>query len=114
MKITSNFDSGNINVISAEAPENIQLSIHKDNQSEFYQWFHYKLESKAMVEHKMTITDLKTSAYPDGWKNYQAVASYDRKEWFRVDSEFDGESLIIEHTPEFKSYLLCVFRSLWV
>lgn len=101
MKITSNFDSGNINIITAESPRDIQLSINKDNQSEFYQWFHFKLDSTPMVEHKIALVDLKTSAYPDGWKDYQAVASYDRKEWFRVDSEFDGDKLIIEHTPEF-------------
>lgn len=101
MKITSNFDSGNVNVVTAESPSNIQLSINKDNQSDFYQWFHFKLDSTPMVEHKMTLIDLKQSAYPDGWKDYQAVASYDRKEWFRVDSEFDGDKLVIEHTPEF-------------
>jgi murein tripeptide amidase MpaA len=101
MKITSNFDGGNVNVLAADLPNDIQLSINKDNQSDFYQWFYFKLDSTPMVEHKMTLTDLKRSAYPDGWTDYQAVASYDRKEWFRVDSEFDGDALVISHTPEF-------------
>ena len=39
MKITSNFDSGNIKVIEAVDPLNIQLEINKDNQSDFFQWF---------------------------------------------------------------------------
>ncbi|MCF2946668.1 M14-type cytosolic carboxypeptidase [Paraglaciecola aquimarina] len=100
MRISSNFDSGKIHVISAEDPQDIQLSIPKDNQSDFYQWFHFKLDSKSFISHKISIVDLANSAYPDGWNNYQAVASYDREEWFRVDTEFDGDTLTIQFTPE--------------
>ncbi|MDN4503305.1 M14-type cytosolic carboxypeptidase [Alteromonadaceae bacterium BrNp21-10] len=100
MRISSNFDSGNIQVIAAQEPENIQLRINKDNQSDFYQWFHFKLDSPPFINHKITIQALDTSAYPDGWKGYQAVASYDRDEWFRVECEFDGQNLLIDHTPE--------------
>ncbi|WP_086934104.1 M14 family metallopeptidase [Agarilytica rhodophyticola] len=109
MKITSNFDSGNINVLAADAPTDIKLSIRKDHQSDFYQWFHFKLESVAMVEHKMSIVDLRASAYPDGWKDYHAVASYDRKVWFRVDCEFDGDTLTINHTPEYSNTYYAYF-----
>ena len=45
MKITSNFDSGNIEIIKADDPADIQLAIRKDNQSDFYQWFHFRLNS---------------------------------------------------------------------
>ena len=109
MRISSNFDSGNIVVIKALAPNDIQLRIQKDHQSDFYQWFHFKLESSAFVSHRLTITDLKNSAYPDGWQNYQAVASYDRQEWFRVDTEFDGDDLIIQHTPEYEHIYFAYF-----
>lgn len=101
MRVSSNFDGGNIDVISALDPQNIQLSILKDNQSDFYQWFYFKLETQGFVSHKISITDLAKSAYPEGWKNYQIVCSYDRQTWFRVDTEFDGNNLTIEHTPEF-------------
>lgn len=109
VRISSNFDSGNIQLISASAPDNIQLSIRKDEQSEFYQWFHFKLESEAFISHKMTIINLDKSAYPDGWKNYQAVASYDRQEWFRVETEFDGDKLTIQHTPEHEHIYFAYF-----
>ena len=102
MRISSNFDSGNIIVTKAESPDDIQLEIAKDNQSDFYQWFHFKLDSTPLVTHKLHINNLKTSAYPDGWKDYHALASYDRQEWFRVDCAFNGESLVIEHTPEYE------------
>ncbi|MEP0176405.1 MAG: M14-type cytosolic carboxypeptidase [Paraglaciecola sp.] len=109
MRISSNFDSGNIQVISATSPQDIQLSICKDNQSEFYQWFHFKLDTTAFVSHGITIKNLAKSAYPDGWQNYQAVASYDRQEWFRVESEFDGDNLVIQHTPEFPQVYYAYF-----
>lgn len=109
MRISSNFDSGNIEIINASNPSDIKLTIKKDNQSEFYQWFHFKLETKAFLSHCLTITNLKHSAYPDGWKNYQAVASYDRQEWFRVDTEFDGDNLIIQHTPEYEHIYFAYF-----
>jgi murein tripeptide amidase MpaA len=54
VRISSNFDSGNIQVIRAEDPLNIQLSIRKDNQSEFYQWFHFKLETQSFISHQIT------------------------------------------------------------
>lgn len=100
MKISCNFDAGNIVVVKANAPDDILLNIRKDNQSDFYQWFYFKLDTSPFVEHKLVIGDLAKSAYPEGWQGYQAVASYDRQEWFRVESEFDGDNLTISHTPE--------------
>jgi murein tripeptide amidase MpaA len=107
--VTSNFDSGNINVICADSPDNIQLSINKDNQSDFYQWFHFKLHSRPFINHVISITNLAKSSYPDGWQGYQALASYDRQEWFRVDTSFDGDNLTIDFTPEYDSVYFAYF-----
>ena len=41
MHISSQFDSGNIEVVSAQSPDDIRLTIPNDNQSEFAQWFHW-------------------------------------------------------------------------
>ena len=86
MHISSHFDSGNIRVINADSPDNIVLGINNDNQSEFYQWFHFRLATDPFETHSITITELAKSAYPDGWKDYNVLASYDRQEWFRVES----------------------------
>ena len=96
MKISSNFDSGNIKVIEATDPLNIQLEINKDHQSEFYQWFHFRLETTPYQLHKLNINELDKSAYPDGWEGYQAVASYDRQTWFRVPSSYENGTLSFE------------------
>ena len=110
MQISSNFDSGNIKVIAANDPADIQLEINKDNGSDFYQWFHFKLHNNERVEHKISITNAGQSAYVEGWQDYQAVASYDREHWFRVPTEFDGQNLIINLMPEFDSVYFAYFQ----
>lgn len=109
MHISSQFDSGNIRVIKADAPEDIVLGINPDNESEFYQWFHFRLFGESFTPHNIRITDLAKSAYPDGWKDYNVLASYDRQTWFRVDSEFDGDNLSFEFTPEQPSVYFAYF-----
>jgi len=109
MKITCNFDSGNIAVIKAEHPADIQLAIRKDHNSDFYQWFHFRLHSQSTEPHTIRIVNVKDSAYPDGWKGYQAVASYDRENWFRVETELVNEQLVITHYPEAESVYFAYF-----
>lgn len=108
-QISANFDGGNINVIDASSPENIQLEINKDKQSDFYQWFHFKLHNNARCEHVMRIINAGGAAYLEGWEDYQAVASYDREHWFRVPTEYDGKELIITFTPEHDSVYFAYF-----
>ena len=83
MQITDNFDSGNIRVIDATDASNIQLEIKKDNESDFYQWFHFKLQTDLNAngdrqEHVLHLNNAGKAAYVEGWEDYQAVASYDR------------------------------------
>ncbi|ATC95151.1 M14 family metallopeptidase [Pseudoalteromonas tunicata] len=96
MKISSQFDSGNIIVNAIENPMDIQLAINKDNNSDFFQWFHFRLESTRGVKHQLHIGGLLQSAYPDGWENYQAVASYDRQTWLRLPTQYKDGVLTIE------------------
>lgn len=109
MHINAAFDSGNIDVIKADDPQDIRLAIKKDHQSDFYQWFHFKLFADAGEEVVMTIENAGQAAYPDGWKDYQALASYDRETWFRVPTDYDGKALTIRHTPEQESVYYAYF-----
>lgn len=109
MHITAQFDSGNIEVIEAKSPENIRLAIRKDNESDFYQWFHFKLYGEAGVEHVMTIENASAAAYPVGWEEYSALASYDRETWFRVPTSYDGKQLVINHIPDQESVYYAYF-----
>jgi len=109
MHISSQFDSGNIEVVSAQSPDDIRLTIPNDNQSEFAQWFHFRLVGETFVTHTMTIGNLAKSAYPEGWKGYNVLASYDRQTWFRIPSEFDGDNLTFSLTLEQPSVYFAYF-----
>lgn len=109
MKIFSNFDSGNIHVVSATNKDDIQLSIPNDNQSQISQWFHFRLETEAGQSHTIKLLNLAKSAYPEGWKDYDVVASYDREEWFRIPSDFDGDTLVFSLIPQQRSIYFAYF-----
>lgn len=109
MQITSNFDGGNIIVTSLDDPKNIQLEIKKDNKSDFYQWFYFRLTGAENVACTLNITNAAGAAYAGGWKGYRACASYDRETWFRVDTNYDGQTLRINHTPEIESIYYAYF-----
>ncbi len=101
IRISQGFDSGSIEVVSAAAPEAIRLRLRPDNAASFCQWFHFRVHDAAGVPLRMVFENAAEAAYPDGWPDYRAVASYDRRTWFRVPgTRFEGGRLIIEHTPE--------------
>ena len=97
MMISSQFDGGNIECIDCSDPASVQLAIRADQQSEFYQWFYFRAANVRDIDCRYLITNAGAAAYPRGWQGYRAVASYDREFWFRVDTSFDGQNLIIEH-----------------
>ena len=98
MIISSQFDGGNIECLDSSDPSNVQLEIRQDNQSEFYQWFYFRAANVRDLDCRYVITNAAGAAYQRGWENYQAVASYDREFWFRVDTFWDGENLVLEHS----------------
>ncbi|UUX50581.1 M14-type cytosolic carboxypeptidase [Nisaea acidiphila] len=100
LRIDAAFDSGNIETVSLDDPNDIQLRIRKDNQSDFYQWFHFRLSGAAGRGVTMRILNAGGSSYPKGWENYRVCASYDRETWFRVPTSYDGTELTIRHVPE--------------
>ena len=100
--INAAFDSGNIEVLSIDGPA-ATLRIPKDHQSDFYQWFHFRVTGAAGRELVLRIGDLNASAYPAGWTDYDACVSEDREYWGRAPSSFDksedGGTLTIRYTP---------------
>lgn len=110
MKITSQFDAGSIVVKNLDNPANIQLALRPDNASDFKQWFYFRLQGAAYIPCIMHFDNVVTSAYPLGWQDYQAVASYDRRNWFRVPSRYENEVFTIEHTPLANSIYYAYFE----
>ncbi|HOP05373.1 MAG TPA: M14-type cytosolic carboxypeptidase [Tenuifilaceae bacterium] len=100
MKISSNFDSGNIEIISAEKHDNIRLKIRKDTYSDTFQWFYFRLHGAEGFPCVIHIENAGEASYPEGWDDYNAYASYDRISWFCVPTKYSNGVLTIEHTPE--------------
>ena len=111
MQITSTFDAGAIEVVRLDDPADIRLRLRKDNAADFHQWFHFRLTGAAGTPVRMVLENAATAAYPDGWRDYRCVASYDRQHWFRIAStRYERGELIVEHTPECDSVYYAYFE----
>lgn len=95
MHISANFDAGNIEVINAEDQTNIQLAIRPDVGGEFFQWFNFRLSGEVGEQYVLNIMNAGKASYLAGWKDYQAVASYDREYWFRLPTSYKDGKLTI-------------------
>jgi len=101
MHIDSDFDSGCIVVHDASDPGAIELGLRGDTAADFRHWFHFHVHDAAGEDLVLRIRDAGASSYPEGWgEGYRACASYDGETWFRVPTDYDGEALTIQHTPE--------------
>ena len=102
MFIDAGFDSGNIEVLGIDR-RTARLAIPRDNESEFFQWFHFRVSASAGEEIVLKLTGLNASAYPGGWPDYDACVSEDRAYWARAASSFDkdeeGGTLTIRYLP---------------
>ncbi|PXX47201.1 M14 family metallopeptidase [Undibacterium pigrum] len=110
IKISQNFDAGAIEVVKAEQAGAIDLNLRKDSHADIWQWFHFRLQGARGQETVMRILNAGDATYAKGWEGYRAVASYDRANWFRVDTEFDGKVMTIRHTPERDSVYYAYFE----
>ncbi|HWI14938.1 MAG TPA: M14-type cytosolic carboxypeptidase [Burkholderiales bacterium] len=107
--ISSSFDSGAIEVVSA-AGADFTLRIRKDTHADFTQWFHFRLSGARGRACTLRFENAGACTYANGWKDYRAVASYDRSRWFRVPTRYDGSVMTIEHTPEHSAVWYAYFE----
>lgn len=110
IKISSQFDGGAIDIVSATSANAIDLNIRKDSHADITQWFYFRLQGAQSEPCTIRLLNAGQSAYPEGWEDYRACASYDRLSWFRVPTTFDGEVLTIEHTPAMDSVYYAYFE----
>lgn len=96
MRISSQFDAGNIIVKDASDPHDIRLEIRKDKGSEFYQWFYFRVTGAAGTAARFVIENAAGAAYPGGWDGYEARMSSDLRSWGLADTSYEDGRLIIE------------------
>lgn len=110
IKISHQFDAGAIELVQAVDPSSIELMLRKDSHADFMQWFYFRLQGARGQTCTVRIRNASEATYPSGWENYQAVASYDRKIWFRVPTVYDGRVLTITHAPQCDSIYYAYFE----
>ncbi|ETI63945.1 hypothetical protein C100_09915 [Sphingobium sp. C100] len=112
ISISSGFDSGNIRVLSiTDAPAGVraELEIVTDHQSDFYQWFHFRVANAAGRDVELAIVNGGGSAYPDGWPGYSARMSEDRENWYLADTSYADDTLTIRLTPDSNAVWIAYF-----
>ena len=109
MHISQTFDGGNIEVVSAESVSDIRLNIRHDKDSEFYQWFYFRLSGARGVACTLKILNAAGAAYPKGFEDYRVAYSYDRQQWHRWPTALIDGELIIKITPEQDSLYFAYF-----
>jgi murein tripeptide amidase MpaA len=110
IKISQQFDAGAIDVLNMDSPQSIQLNFRKDSHADVSQWFYFRLQGARDEPCVMRFLNAGQTSFPAGWENYRAVASYDRENWFRVPTNYDGQVLTVTHTPERDSIYYAYFE----
>ncbi len=68
-----------------------------DQTAAFYcRWFHFRLTGVQNEHLVVKLVNAGKSSFPEAWPGYRACASYDLKEWFRVNTTWDDKTGVIE------------------
>lgn len=102
LKISSRFDSGNIEVLEASDPGAIRLNIRPDGPGDVaYIWFYFLVTGARGQDCRFEIENAKATRWaPAAFEGYRIVASYDRQNWFRIPTTYDDKAFAWEHRPE--------------
>lgn len=74
-------------------------------------WFFFRVSNVENQALTLSIMNAGKASYPEGWKDYKACCSYDRKTWRRVATTYDEAAgqLVITHTPQQNSAYFAYF-----
>ena len=100
MFVSEPSDAGNIRVVDASNPADVQLEIRRDAEADHRQWFYFRVTGARGQALRLRILNAKQCSYPAAWSGYRVAVSTDQQSWRREANTryVDGE-LIIEHTP---------------
>lgn len=107
--ISSAFDAGNIMVEGIDG-DGARLSIRPDHQSDFYQWFHFRVSGAGGRPVTLAIVNCEGAAYPGGWPGYRARVSEDRETWTLAETHYAGGVLTIRHQPRGDAFWVAYFE----
>ena len=89
IQINAAFDGGNIRMVAVDG-DRIDLEIAQDHQSDFYQWFYFRVAGAKGRTLSYRILNAGKSAYPFGWPGYKARVSTDRLTWRMIETRYEN------------------------
>ena len=100
MFVSVPFDAGNIDVIDASDPRDVQLAIRKDVAADHRQWFYFRVTGAKGVPLRLRLVNAHACSYPKAWEGYRVAYSTDQQAWHReARTSYEDGALVIEHTP---------------
>jgi murein tripeptide amidase MpaA len=108
LSVSCAFDGGNIRLAGIDG-DIIDLEIAKDNQSDFYQWFYFRVTGAKGRPLTLRIVNCADAAYPQGWRGYRACMSHDREEWERIETDYSTGVLTMKVAPTSNSVWFAYF-----
>lgn len=99
ISINAAFDGGNIRVVAIDG-DRVDLEIVRDHQSDFFQWFYFRVAGARGRHLTFRIVNAGQSAYPFGWPGYRTRASGDRTTWRMIDTSYADGVLSFDHRVE--------------
>lgn len=99
MDITSDFECGNI-IVEQVTDTEASLSIRKDTNARYYQWFYFKVTGDVGIKRTFTVVNADGASYTSAWNGYDVLQSYDGQSWQRLPTQYDGQHLIFTHQAD--------------
>ena len=99
LAINAAFDGGNIRLVRVDG-DRIDLEIVKDRDSDYFQWFYFRVAGAAGRTLTYRILNAGSSAYPFGWPGYKARASTDRQAWRMIETRYADGVLEFDFTAD--------------
>lgn len=99
LSINAAFDGGNIRVVAVDG-DRIDLEILRDHQSDFYQWFSFRVAGARGRALRLRIVNAGGAAFPSGWPSYKVRASTDRIAWRMIPTHYADGVLEFDWTGE--------------
>ncbi|HWT12152.1 MAG TPA: M14-type cytosolic carboxypeptidase [Allosphingosinicella sp.] len=108
LSVSCPFDGGNIRLVAIEG-DRVDLEIRRDHESDFYQWFYFRLTGAAGRPLELRLLNGAGAAYAHGWHGYRACMSADREDWERIDTAYADGVVTIRATPPADSVWFAYF-----
>lgn len=108
--INTKFDGGSIVPLDISNPQALNFKIRNDTNSHFAGWFYFQLNNVLGIKLNIKISELDKTAYPDCWRNYNILHSYDNRTWSRLATVYSEDTLAFSITPIANSLYFAYFE----